>query len=268
MRRRVVGLAGSVAVAAAVGCTSAPEPPSPPVAVVRLSERYERPTGSVDEATAREVVDRRMPLYEALEALAGIAFLRDVIAEAASAEQADPQLAIDVQGALEVHAPCPGWDAEAMPREAETGFIELVIGVDASRVQRAFTGRTRNCQFVAERGKHGPKLTASMTMELDLGRSLGLGEPVPSLLIRATELSSELEAAVDGFQLDEGTDVLSLRVGDDDRLETLLELESLDIGQSGTLLLALHEDDRMGVRGREGEWICGRKRREPCVRAD
>lgn len=247
---------------------AAPEPPPPPLAVVQLSELYERPTASLDQATAREIVNRHRPLRRALEALEGIAFFREVIAEAAS-ERADTELGFDVQGALQVHSPCPGWNDETTPNEAETGFIELEIGVDSSRMQRAFTGRTRKCQFVSEDDdEHAPKLAVSMALEMDLGRSLGFGEPVPALLIRATELSRELDLVLGGFQFDREVEVLSLRVDEHDRLETLLELEPLGIGLGGTVLLALQDHGRVAVRGSEGEWVCGRKRREPCVLAD
>lgn len=255
--------------AAAVGCAAAPEPPQPPKAVVQLSERYERLTASIGQATARDIIDRRLPQHAALETLKSLAFLRDVIADATSSETENAAETLAVQGSLSVHAPCPGWDSEGPTDESEAGFVEMVIGVDGSRVQRAFTGRAEDCRFVAEHRGREQNVTATMELELDLGHSLGLGEPVPALLIRAEEISTELSQVAGELELDEATeDVLSVRVVDDERLETLLELESLDIGRAGTCLLALHEGGRVGVRGRDGEWVCGRKRSDPCVLAD
>jgi hypothetical protein len=253
---------------AAVGCAAAPEPPPTPQAVMRLSQRYERLTASMDAAAARDLIDRRLPQYAALEALRSLAFLRDVIADATSPETEDAAGAIDVQGSLEVHAPCPGWDAHDGPNDTEAGFIELVIGVDASRVQRAFTGRAENCRFVARHSGQEENVTASMQLELDLGHSLGLGERVPALLIRAEEVSTESSDLTGELELGDPSEVLSVRVVDAGRLEMLIELESLDIGKYGSFLLALREDERVGVRGRDGEWVCGRKRSDPCVRAD
>jgi hypothetical protein len=268
LRSGVLSFAGlvSLVLGAAMGCAAAPEPPPTPQAVVQLSQRYERLTASMDAATARDLIDRRLPQYAALEALKSLAFLRDVIADATSPETEDAAQTFDVQGSLEVHAPCPGWDADEGSDEA--GFIELVIGVDASRVQRAFTGRAENCRFVAKHSGHKENVTASMELELDLGHSLGLGEPVPALLIRAEEVSAELSDSVGELQLGEPSEVLSLRVVDAERLEMLIELDSLDIDRHGSFLLALREDGRVGVRGRDGEWVCGRKRGDPCVPAD
>lgn len=270
LRNRVLSPASLVSffTIAAVGCAAAPEPPATPKAVVRLSERYERLTASIDEATARDIVDRQLPQRAALETLKSLAFLRDVIADATSSQTQAAAETIDVQGSLEVHAACPGWDADDGSSDAEAGFVEMVIGVDASRVQRAFTGRAEDCRFVAEHRGHEENVTASMELELDLGHSLGLGEPVPALLIRAVAVSTELAGAPGVLELDDAAQVLSVRVVNDERLETLLELESLDIGQGGTCLLALREGGRVGVRGRDGEWVCGRKRSDPCLRAD
>jgi hypothetical protein len=260
---------------AALGaCTAAPEPPPTPQAVVQLSLRYDRPTGTLDEALAREIVDARWPHVKALKTLAGLSFLREVIAEGTTPdiEGAD---SIDVQGSLAVHAPCPGWERVSAATEAETGFVELMMGVDASRVQRAFTGRATACRFSAQRGKERVNVTASMAVELDLGRSLGLGEAVPSLLVRFSELSSALSIDSTGSSValaladiaDDG-DALSLRMGGDAVLETLVDLETLGMGQQGTFLLALLDDSSVRLRGRDSAWVCSSKRSDPCVRTD
>lgn len=250
------------ALAGILACTSAPEPPPTPRAVVRLSERYERLTASLDQATAQQIVDQGLPQAAVLEALAGLTFLRDVISDN-SLSDAEDDLAIDVQGSLDVHARCPGWGRAGPAVDEDTGFVELTIGVDASRVQRAFTGRMSGCQFVAPRGSERAYVTASMTLELDLGHSVLPGEPLPALLMRAREV----EMASDELDLAGAPEDFSLRVDEDDLGETLIELETLNIGQEGTFLLALREDGRLGLRGRDDEWVCGHHRSDPCVRA-
>lgn len=245
-------------------CASAPEPPATPRAVVQLSKRYDHLTASLDRATAEQIVERRLPEHAALEALRGLTFLRDVIADAAPSDADDAALPIDVQGRLEVHAPCPGWAGAATPDEAETGFVELTLGVSESRVQRAFTGIASGCQFVAEQGGKRSDVTASMTLELDLGASFAPGTPLPPVLMRA----SGVELAVDGQDLAEQARDFSMRVADDDVLETLIELEALDLGQEGTFLFALRDDGRVQLRGRDDEWLCGRLRSDPCVRTE
>jgi hypothetical protein len=215
---------------AATACAAAPEPPPTPQAVVALSERYERPTGTVDEHTARKIVERRLPQAKALKALAGLTFLRDVIEDATSHDLDAADLTVDVQGSIDVHARCPGWDRGIVGDEDKTGFVELTMGVEASRVQRAFTGRATHCRFNAQLGGESVKVTASMAVELDLGHSLGLGEPVPALLVRFSELSTRVsedlgrrhaELALD---LSDVGQALSVRVGGDDVLETLVDL--------------------------------------------
>jgi hypothetical protein len=235
---------------------------------MRLSQRYERVTASMDAATARDLIDRGLPQLATLEALRSLSFLRDVIADATSPETEAAVQALDVQGSLEVYAPCPGWGADEGSDEADAGFIELVIGVDASRVQRAFTGRAENCRFVARHSGREEDVTASMQLQLDLGHSLGLGEPVPALLIRADAVSTTSSEIPGERELGEHSEVLSVRLLDAERLEMLVELESLDSSRHGSFLLALRQDGRVGVRGRDGEWACGRRRSDPCARVD
>jgi hypothetical protein len=203
-----------------------------------------------------------------------LAFLRDVIEDATTQDVDAADLTVDFQGSIDVHAPCPGWERGIVADEDKTGFIELTMGVHASRVQRAFTGRATRCRFSAQIGGERVKVTASMAVELDLGRSLGLGEPVPSLLVRFSELSTQFSEdrvkgrAALGLDLNDFGDTLSLRVGGDDVLETLVDLESLDIGRRGTFLLALRDDGSLGMRGRDSAWVCSGERSTPCERTD
>lgn len=285
-RLRVWLVAHIVSLAA---CTVAPEPPPTPDAVVQLSESYDRPTASLDQSTAHKLFDQSVPDYEELNALAGLTFLRGVIARAMRTPDIDEAADdLDVQGSLAVHAACPGWGSEQAPDEAETGYVDLIVGVDDSRLQRAFSGRATDCRFSAKLGGERAKVHASMQLEVDLGHSLGLGEPVPSILVRISELSAELsvklspdvssgllaalsqDLAPDGIklELDAESRPLSMRVGANDLIETLVDLEPLHVGTRGTILLSLRDDGSVNVRGRDGAWDCSSDRSVPCVRSE
>jgi hypothetical protein len=242
---------------------SAPEPPPTPRAVLQLSKRYEHLTASLDRVTAQRIVDRRPPQYAALEALAGLTFLRDVLANVRLSDMERTDLPIEVQGSLSVHAACPGWEPSDVPDKTK-GFVELTLGVDGSRVQRAFTGMASGCKFVGERGGRHAAVSVSMALEVDLGHSFVPGEPLPALLVNASDARIES----DGFDLGESSEEFSVRVNTDDVLETLIDLETLDLGQTGTFLLALREDGRLRLRGRHDAWLCGRLRSEPCVQTE
>jgi hypothetical protein len=81
--------------------------------------------------------------------MAGLSFVRGVVAKALKApelsEQAD---SLDVQGSLAIRTPCRGWREDAEPEGDENGYVELLIGVDESRAQRAFTGSVTRCRFI------------------------------------------------------------------------------------------------------------------------
>lgn len=245
---------------------SAPEPPPTPRAILRLSERYEHLTASLDRATAERIVERRPPQFDALEALAGLTFLRDVLSDVNLSAADGTDLPIEVQGSLRVHAPCPGWEPSdaQRPDESETGFVELTLGVDGSRVQRAFTGTASHCKFAAERWGRRATVRVSMTLEVDLGHSFVPGDPLPPLLLHASEVRIESYAS----DLGKPPNEFSVRMDSDEVLETLIDLETLNLGQSGTFLLALREDGRSRLRGRDDAWLCGHLRSDPCVPAE
>ena len=176
-------------------------------------------------------------------------------------------------------------DAEdAEPRGDENGYVDLLIGVDESRAQRAFTGAVTRCRFVTKLEGQRSEVEASALLEVDLGRTLALGDPVPAILMRATQLSAELSVALelpestegawgqlaaalipDGLklELESGDRPLSVRIADDDLVETLI-----DLGTSGTVLLGLRDDGRFNVRGSDGAWDCDSEGDLACVRSD
>jgi len=239
-----------------MACNSAPEPPPLPAAVLQLAERYEGVTATMDEPTARRALDHMAALHADLAPYRGLFFLRTVIEDATSAAESQTEVPVDLQGSLLVHAPCPGWTAATEPDPAD-GFIQLAIGVEESRAQRAFAGFVEACRFVS--GGQGLSLTGHL--EIDLGTSLGLGEPVPPLLVRATGVTLSWSAPARVVQLPE----LHFRLRDDGTLERLVELGALGVGLTGSAIVSAHADGTLGLRVREGEWVCGIDRSQPCA---
>ncbi|HTU63672.1 MAG TPA: hypothetical protein VMF89_34650, partial [Polyangiales bacterium] len=271
-------------------CTIAPEPPATPRAVLQLSEHYDQPTARLDQSTADQLFGTSIPDYAELKTLAGLSFVRGVIAKALKTPSIDEvALGLDVQGSLAVHAMCPGWEPKSEVPDPEAGYVDFVVGVDESRVQRAFVGSVTECRFIAGLAGERTKVQASMELEVDLGRSLALGDAVPPILLSATQLSAELsvplstaltgdgvwamiaaELAPDGLALDLDTASRrwSLRIAGEDLVETLLDLDEFDIGANGTILLGLRDDGTFNLRDRDSEWNCGGDGSVLCVRSD
>jgi len=276
----------------AVGCTIAPEPPEAPRAVLQLSESYDQPTASLDQSTAEQLFDESVPNYTELKTLAGLSFVRDVIARALKTPAVDEAaLQLDVQGSLTIHAACPGWEPNSHTPDPEAGYVDFVVGVDDSRVQRAFAGSVTECRFIANLAGERAKVQASMQLEVDLGRHLALGDRVPTILLSASQLSAALsvalspdladglwgdlaaELAPDGLAFDLATADRrwSLRIAGEDLVETLVDLDDLaelDVGTTGTILLGLRDDGTLNVRGRDSAWSCGSDGSVLCVRSD
>lgn len=266
-------------------CTAAPEPPEAPSAVLQLSESYDQPTASLDQPTAERLFGASVPNYTELKTLAGLSFVRGVIAKALQTEPIEEAaLALDVQGSLAVHADCPGWQDAT---DAAPGYVDLLIGIDDSRVQRAFAGSVTECRFTASLAGERAQVQASLQLEVDLGRSLTLGDPVPPILLSASrltgslsvQLSSELAdgpwaelanaLAPDGLELDLETAErrLSLRIAGDDLVETLVDLDAFDLGTRGTVVLGMRDDGSFNLRGRDSAYHCGSDGSAACVRA-
>jgi hypothetical protein len=254
-------LALALALGIVAGCTSAPEAPAVPTQVVALAERYENATAPLAPLTVRMIIDATLPLQAAVQSLAGLRFISDLVDDATTVAADNQDLSIELQGSLAVHAACPGRAASERADEAANGFIELMIGIEASRVQRAFAGRAQRCRILASSAGQGSTLVVTANLEVDLGASLALGDAAPALLIRATDLTGMLEG---DSQSSVQRDQLDFRLARDGSLETLVELAQLGIGLQGSVVLALRSDGRVSLRVRDGEWICGIGRSDPC----
>jgi hypothetical protein len=128
----------------------------------------------------------------------------------------------------------------------------VTIGVEETRVQRAFTGRATRCQFETKQAGTSMNVVATMDLQVDLGADIGLGDPAPAILVRATNASG----MVDGVALDLAQRVFSFRLDRDRSIETLVDVTTLDSKLRGSVLLALRDDGTWSLRTQRGEWVC------------
>jgi hypothetical protein len=256
---------------------------------LQLSESYDQPTASLDQPSAEQLFGESIPDYTELKTLAGLSFVRAVIARALKTPAIDEAaLELDVQGSLAIHATCPGWLPKGAAPDPEAGYVDFVVGVDDSRVQRAFSGSVTACRFIASLGGERANVQASMQLEVDLGGSLALGDPVPAVLLSASQLSASLSVHLSpkqadgvwaelanelvpdgvGLDLDTANRHWSLRIAGEDLVETLVDLDALDLETNGTVLLGLRDDGSFNLRGRDSAWNCGSDGSTACVRSD
>jgi hypothetical protein len=254
MRSSSPSLLGAL-LALASGCAAPPEPPPVPPGVVELALRYDNATATIDAASARRLADAMVNLKASIGPYTGLFFVRSVVEDATKAAESQTELPVDVQGSLFVHAPCPGWDAAVEPTPAD-GFIELTIGVDGSRAQRAFAGNARACRFVSN--LVGMSLEAQL--ELDVGDRLRLGDPLPPMLVRATNVTLTSSSG-QMTQLPE----LHFRLRDAGVIELLVDLGPLGLGLAGTAVVAFYTDGSLALRVREGAWTCAADWSQPCA---
>jgi hypothetical protein len=249
------------AIAALSGCTAdVPAPPDMPRAVTSLAAHYDELTATLDSDTARLVLEQTIPIQNTLSAFWGLKLLRDVV-EHATSVTFENDLTDDVQGSIVARAPCPGWEPNKATNEGVRGYVELTLGIDDSRLQRAFSGRIASCRFLTVRAGVRVKFIGSMDVEVDLGRALEIGSPASTVLVRATNISG----ALSGVELDLHERILSFRMTPDDAIDTRIDLATLHRGLEGTLQLALYSDGTWVLRVRDGSWVCSGEGSFSCV---
>lgn len=233
-----------------------------PEEVEALAAQYDSAAASLDANTAQTVFMQTLPLQTVLGSFTGLRFVRDVI-DNATAITPDAASALDIQGTIDAHAPCPGWNGHASAEDTSQGFVDVAIGVDATRVQRAFSGHATRCRFVTQQAGTNLNVDATMDLQVDLGGDIGFGETAPAILIRATNASG----SIDGAALDLQQRVFSFRLDRDGSIETLVELTPLVPTLHGSVLLALRNDGRWSLRTRHGEWVCDSAGSASCMLA-
>jgi hypothetical protein len=225
--------------------------------VIALAQAYETPTASLDPWNVRTVLERAVPSPETLAVFAGLSLVREIARDAKSSIDTDRDYLLDLQGTISSRTACPGGGAS---RVEDNGLIRLTIGVDRSRIQRAFSGRAERCRYATELDGAAVDVTVTADLELDVGRALGLGESLPeAVLVRASNLSGDIRGDIVAHA---EHPLLHFKLGEEGTLETLLDLA--DLGLSGTVVLIVRADQSLGVRVEDGEWICGPTPSEPC----
>jgi hypothetical protein len=250
--RRALSYVTAGLCAAAIACNTSPSPPPMPQAVATLAAQYDAPTATLDPATARTIFEQTAPLRPALGSFTGLTFLRETLEDATAVEFDHMDIANDVQGSIEAHTACPGWENDPTPDDATAGSIDVTMGVENSKVQRAFAGHATECRFLAGPQGASSNVQATMTLEVDLGSDLGFGDPAPPILIRA----SNATIAVNDMSVDLLEHGLSFRLNTDGSVSTLIDPTTFGFGTAGTLLLTARPDGSWALRVRDGEWIC------------
>lgn len=243
------------------GCTAdVAAPPNMPRAVTSLAANYDELTATLDTDTARLVLEQTIPIQNTLSVFWGLKLLRGVV-ERATSLTFENDLTDDVQGSIVARAPCPGWDPNKPANQGVCGYVELTLGIDDSRLQRAFAGHVASCRFLTVQAGVQVRFIGSMELEVDLGREMEFGSPTSSVLVRATNISG----AVSGVELDLHERILSFRMTPDDSIDTRIDLATLHRGLEGTLQLALYRDGTWVLRVRDGSWVCGTEGSLSCV---
>jgi hypothetical protein len=255
-------VASGLAVVGVSGCASGPTAPPMPREVSALAAQYDAAAATLDASAAQTILMQTQPTQKVLRFFTGLQFFRDIVDDATSLTP-DAARALDVRGSIDAHAPCPGWnDASARDEDDATrGFIDVTIGVEETRVQRAFTGHATRCQFIARQSGANIDVVVTMDLQVDLGGDIGLGDAAPAILVRATNASG----MVDGVALDLERRVFSFRLDRDGSIETLVDLAPLDPNLRGSVLLALRGDGTWSLRSREGEWTCDSTESAACM---
>jgi hypothetical protein len=248
-------------VALMASCAVAPSPAQTPPPLAELEDQYDHPTAVISESVARQVI-ALAPRYTSTQALALRflpATLRQVSASPVGEGMGTPGSGL--QGSVSVHAVCPGDGTSKSQDEAVDGSIDIALGVEDSSIKRTFSARAKACRF---QGRPPGTVTVTGAFVVDMGFDVPLDHLTPQfLLMEGTKVSATIDLAhLPTAPL--ALDRLDLRLMADGTTELRLDLSRLGVGPLGAAILAFHPDGAIGLRVRNGEWVCGSKV-APCV---
>jgi len=148
-----------------------------------------------------------------------------------------------------------------------TGQLAFDLGVEGSKVQRTSRGSAQNCALVLPGPSGLPTVTTgSADLTVDLGDDLALGAPLTlPILVQATNVRANAGTSVAAAPTAVITPTgYEARVTPDGAIELLVQPSTLGVPVTGTLVVTLFPDGRIGVHDQRGTWTCA-KGGAPCA---
>jgi hypothetical protein len=214
---------------------------------------YREPDGELDDQTAQDIVDYGDKVLGWIQSL-GVdqTFIDSVTAGLDSdlgggSNSSDSENVFDGDGYLRITRICNGWGSKPVPDRQHNGEIRAVVGFTEAGLDPVLWGTFDACRY----------LVGGVEVEIDQGTrdtgsdlSIYLGEnPVLGLEdVSVLLFNLDLATALDGHSEDVA---FSFRIDRDaEEIETLLDTSS------GKLVLLLSEDGLLGVRAKNGDFVC------------
>lgn len=228
-----------------------------------LVRAYEQPSGQLDGLLAGELFATVAPTLQSLSAVANQTFFTDALESARMGLVdlgVDP--ALDIDGHLDVHMICPGFEPDAEPDAERDGTLDLYVPVDNAHLGPVVFGPADRCKFdgVPTDASVAIPLPDSIQGVIDGEVAIHLGGPVgltstapPKPLVRILGDVS-FEALPTLHDVD-------FRVPEVGRLELRIPLKA------GGEVIVFIERDAIGLREKRGDWSCSEANAPPCVEA-
>lgn len=152
---------------------------------------------------------------------------------------------------------------------AGTGQLTFDLGVEGSQVQRTLRGSAQNCALLLPGASAVPVVsTGSADLMIDLGADLELGAALTlPILVQATNVhgdSGTTTATTATTAAAIAPTSYEARVTATGAIELLVQPSAFGVPVSGTLVVTLFTDGRIGVRDQRGTWTCA-KGGSPCA---
>jgi hypothetical protein len=241
----------------AAGCAQAPEPPAPLEDLSALALSYDHPTARLPGEQVRDFVLAARQYLQISELLTGLRFTRTLISETSAGLGANTAVEdLSISGVVHASVPCFGDEPMRTLDAATNGKLSATLGVQGSRLKRAFDGEFERCVFRVEPALVAPqRVSVSARVVADLGADLGIGDEFTGpLLMKLRDITGESSGGLGDFQLDSGE--FHFRLRDDGAIDTLVDGAMFGLGETGSVLLSLRVDGTISLRDSLGEWSC------------
>jgi hypothetical protein len=163
-------------------------------------------------------------------------------------------------------APSEALDPSATVVSGGPGTEQLTfdLGVEGSKVQRTLRGSAQNCALLLPGATALPMVsTGSADLMIDLGADLELGAPLTlPILVQATNVRGDSGTTTTAAAI--APTSYEARVTAEGAIELLVQPSAFGAPVSGTVVVTLFIDGRIGVSDQRGTWTCA-KGGAPCA---
>lgn len=222
------------------GCSGAAEIPDTPD-LRELQERYDHPTGVLDDAATAATTLGEMPsLHELAAGFHAAGYVQTGVQQGGGDAAQGSSSRFNVQGSIHVNVRCPGDTLE--PTFGTNGSVALTIAVEKNQIKRSIGGQATHCVLKGNLLGEPVRVEVDGPLAIDFGKDIGLRNRGAEQLLM--NLRGSLN--IGGYEVSN----LSAR-WTEERLEYLFVM-----GDGNWIVAVVTADGTVSIKDKDSTWAC------------